>query len=146
MSIVEEPVEIPDANVLLAEARQGNAPAFCQLVEPLEARLLRQALALCRNTATAEDLVSETLIQAWKSLANYNQTCRFSTWLYSILLHRYQKTVRAARSRPVPFSWLPWIHVEKYREAHELLAGPEMSPARALAQQERTDEIRRAVE
>src|SRR5881397_2105507 len=107
MLIVEERIELPDTPALLARARQGNAHAFCRLVQPLEARLLRQAVALCRDHSAAEDLVSETLVQAWKSLANYNETCRLSTWVYAILLHRHQKTLRAARSRPIPLAWLP---------------------------------------
>jgi DNA-directed RNA polymerase specialized sigma24 family protein len=97
---VEERIELLDTPALLARARQGDAPAFCVLVQPLETRLLQQAIALCRDASAAEDLVSETLVQAWKSLANYNETCRLSTWLYAILLHRHQSSCRAARSRP----------------------------------------------
>ena len=104
MLVVEESIELPDTIALLAQARQGDAPAFCQLVQPLEARLLRQAIALCRDPSAAEDLVSETLVQAWKSLLTYNETSRLSTWLYAILLHRHQKDLRAARSRPIPLA------------------------------------------
>src|SRR5437899_1419848 len=107
MPLVEEPIEPVDTLALLAQARQGDAAAFCRLVQPLEARLLRQAIALCRDSHAAEDLVSETLVQAWKSIANYNETCRLSTWVYAILLHRYQKSLRAARARPIPLAWLP---------------------------------------
>src|SRR3954469_70308 len=99
MLVVDSSVERLDTPALLALARQGDAPAFCRLVQPLEARLLRQAIALCRDPSAAEDLVSETLGEAWKSLLAYNETCRLSTWLYAILLHRYQKSLRAARSR-----------------------------------------------
>src|SRR5437870_8928079 len=133
MPVVEERVELLDTPVLLAQARQGDAPAFCRLVQPLEARLLRQAVALCRDSSAAEDLVSETFVQAWKSLAAYNETCRLSTWLYAILLHRYQKSLRAARSRPSPLARLPWAEAEKHHEAHQNLPAAEASPARAVA-------------
>jgi RNA polymerase sigma-70 factor (ECF subfamily) len=139
-------IELPDTPALLAQARQGNAEAFCQLVQPLEARLLRQAVALCRNTSTAEDIVSETLVQAWKSLAAYNETCRLSTWLYAILLHRHQKSLRAARSRPISLAWLPFADAMKHCDAHQVLPAAEASPAGAVAQAELAAGLRRAVE
>ena len=146
MPVVEECTELPDTIALLAQAQQGDAPAFCRLVQPLEARLLRQAIALCRDPSAAEDLVSETLVQAWKSLLTYNETCRLSTWLYAILLHRHQKNVRAARSRPIPLAWLPFVEAEKHREAHEVLPDGGASPAGTFAQQELAVELRQAVE
>src|SRR5438034_10321827 len=94
-----EPATEPE---LLSRAREGDAPAFCLLIEPLQARLLRQAVALCHDLSSADDLVSETLVEAWKSLSRYDETCRLSTWLYSILLHRHQQAVRRARWRPLP--------------------------------------------
>src|SRR2546423_1740044 len=121
MPVVDQPTEVPDTAALLAEARHGDATAFCRLVQPLDARLLRQAFILCRDASTAEDLVSETLVQAWKSLPNYNESCRLSTWLFSILLHRHQKSLRAARSRPIPLAWLPWADADKHRETHQAL-------------------------
>lgn len=146
MPVVEERIEPLDAPVLLARARQGDAAAFRQLAQPLEARLLRQAVALCRDPSAAEDLVSETLLQAWKSLANFNETCRLSTWLYAILLHRYQKSLRAARSRPRPLASLPLADAQRHREAHEGLPSGDVSPSEAIAQEEEAAEIRSAVE
>jgi RNA polymerase sigma-70 factor, ECF subfamily len=92
---------------LLEQARQGDAEAFCTLAQKHEARLFQQALALCGNPATAEDLAAETIIEAWKSIGRFDGSCRFSTWLYAILLHRHQKFIRKQRSRPVPLSMLP---------------------------------------
>jgi len=143
---VEERIELLDTPELLARARQGDAPAFCRLVQPLETRLLQQATALCRDASVAEDLVSETLVQAWKSLANYNETCRLSTWLYAILLHRHQSSCRAARSRPVSLAWLPSADAKKHREDQHILPSAEASPASVVARQELAEELRRAVE
>ena len=43
---------------LFSRARTGETQAFCLLIEPLQARLLRQAAALAGEVSTAEDLVS----------------------------------------------------------------------------------------
>jgi RNA polymerase sigma-70 factor (ECF subfamily) len=143
-SAVERHIEPPP--LLLAQARAGDGHSFWRLIEPLVARLLRQATALSRDASSAEDLVSETLVQAWRSLANYNETCRLSTWLYAILLHRHQTALRAARSRPVSLAWLPWADAEKHRAAQENLPAAEASPSRALAHAEVANELKQAVE
>jgi RNA polymerase sigma-70 factor, ECF subfamily len=83
MVITEDPVA--PATQLLSRAREGDAQAFCLLIEPLQARLLRQAAALRGDLSAADDLVAETLVEAWKSLSRYDATCRLSTWLYAIL-------------------------------------------------------------
>src|SRR5665213_1259500 len=101
MVITDDGAETTAPGELLTRARAGDAPAFCRLVGPLQTRLLRQAAALTGDLSLAEDLVSETLVEAWKSLPRYDESCRLSTWLYAILLHRYQKWVRRARSRSV---------------------------------------------
>ena len=121
---------------LLRHAREGDAPSFCQLVKPLQTRLLRQAAALCGDLTAAEDLVSETLIAAWKSLARYNETCRLSTWLYSILLHRRQKALRSARSRPILLAVLPPFDAGELRKQQEAVPSPDASPAEAVSQNE----------
>jgi RNA polymerase sigma-70 factor (ECF subfamily) len=142
----EERTDTAESAELLARARAGEADAFCELARNREARLFQQAVALCHNPATAEDLAAETLIEAWKSLHRFNQTCRFSTWLYAILLHRYQKLLRRARSRPVP---LASLHPAEGSERESLLErSPDTQPlpAEALLQKELNTQLAHAIE
>ena len=46
MVITEDPVAPATEQELLSRAREGDAQAFCLLIEPLQTRLLRQAAAL----------------------------------------------------------------------------------------------------
>ena len=80
--------------VLLALAQQGDSDAFCELCRLNEARLLRQAMALCGDATSAEDLAQDTLLAAWKSIRRYNDKCRFFTWLCSILIHLHRSELR----------------------------------------------------
>jgi RNA polymerase sigma-70 factor, ECF subfamily len=146
MVITDDLLEPSVAPELLSRARAGEAQAFCLLVEPLQPRLLRQAFALAGDLSAAEDLVSETLVEAWKSLLRYNQTCRLSTWLYSILLHRYQQAVRRARRRPVSLAWLPVSEAGEVRRRHENVPSPEFSPAEAAARSERLVQLAGCIE
>jgi len=145
MVITEEPPDLSDSPALLSRARAGDAPAFCRLTEPLQARLLRQAIALAGDVSSAEDLVSETLVEAWKSLPRYEPSCRLSTWLYAILLHRHQKSLRRARSRPISLAWLPFREARDLNERQASVPSPEISPADAMAQKEISTRLQQCI-
>ena len=146
MDITDDRVEIIDAGELLTRARAGDAQAFCRLTEPLQTRLLRQAAALSGDVGAAEDLVAETLVEAWKSRARYDESCRFSTWLYAILLHRRQKWVRRARSRPVALAWLPVFERDDVVARQENIPSPEPSPAEDAARNETSAHLRACID
>jgi RNA polymerase sigma-70 factor, ECF subfamily len=145
MELTHDRVVIIDAGGFLARARTGDAEAFCRLIEPLQTRLLRQAAALSGDVSAAEDLVAETLVEAWKSLARYDESCRFSTWLYAILLHRHQKWMRRARSRPVALAWLPIFERDPLLARQENVPSPEPSPAEDAARNENSALMRECV-
>ncbi|MBI2948461.1 MAG: sigma-70 family RNA polymerase sigma factor [Verrucomicrobia bacterium] len=88
---------------LIARAQSGDEEAFCDLIRSHGAGLLRQATALCGDSATAEDLVQETLVEAWKSVRRYSGRCRLFTWLCSILIHRHRNYLRKRRAIPLSF-------------------------------------------
>jgi len=136
MVISDEGIETTASGELLTRARAGDGAAFCRLTGPVQARLLRQATAMTGDLSVAEDLVSETLVEAWKSLPNYDESCRFSTWLYAILLHRRQKWARRVRSRPQALAWLPAFEREKLAARQENLPSPGPSPSENAAQNE----------
>ncbi len=145
MLITDDRAETTAPGEILRCARAGDAPAFCRLTGPLQARLLRQAAALAGDLSVAEDLVSETLVEAWKSLERYDESCRFSTWLYAILLHRRQKLARRARSRPLALAWLPAFQRDDLAARHENLPSPEPSPSENAAQNEISAGLRQCV-
>jgi RNA polymerase sigma-70 factor, ECF subfamily len=145
MVITADRPDIAGSADLLTRARAGDSSAFCRLAIEHEARLLQQACGLTRDQSAAEDLVAETFVEAWRSFGRYNGTCRLSTWLFSILLHRHQKALRRARSRPVSFAALPVAEAEERRQAQENLPATGPSPAEQALQQETADKLRAAV-
>jgi RNA polymerase sigma-70 factor (ECF subfamily) len=146
MLITDDRTDAAATGELLRRARAGDAPAFCRLTAPLQARLLRQAAALAGDLSAAEDLVSETLVEAWKSLDRYDQSCRLSTWLYAILLHRRQKMARRARSRPLSLAWLPAFERDDLAARHENLPSPEPSPSDNAARNDISARLRQGID
>ncbi|MCW5556210.1 MAG: sigma-70 family RNA polymerase sigma factor, partial [Verrucomicrobiae bacterium] len=136
MIITEERPDLSESADLLARARAGEAEAYCELAQACETRLFRQAVALCHDPTTAEDLAAETLIEGWESIARFDGSCRFSTWLYAILVHRFQKSARRARSRPVTLAGLPHREREAVASSLERLPDAQPLPAENLVQQE----------
>ena len=80
-----------DERILIERAKAGEAAAFERLAGRHAAALWRCAAALGKDRHWAEDLVQETLVEAWRSLVRFDGRCRFSTWLYGILRHRFLK-------------------------------------------------------
>ncbi len=146
MAITDEQPQPGTSLELLARARAGDALAFCQLLEPLQTRLLRQGIALNGDVSLAEDIVSETRVRAWKHLSRYNESCRLSTWLYAILLHCHQEAARRARSRPASIARLPFSEARELHKQHESNSSAEPSPAEAAAQKETVIELNRCIE
>jgi RNA polymerase sigma-70 factor (ECF subfamily) len=146
MVITDDHFSPSAASEPLARARAGDSQAFCLLIEPLQTRLLRQAAALTGDLNLAEDLVSETLVEAWKSLSRYNESCQLSTWLYAILLHRYQKSVRRARSRPIAAALLSLFEAREASDREENIAAPDLSPADTVTRNETFAQLRQCIE
>ena len=58
--------------------------------------------AYCRNADDRKDLEQEIIIQLWKSLNNYNQEFKLSTWIYKIALNvaisHYRRDVKRQKT------------------------------------------------
>ena len=78
---------------LIALSREGDVAAFSRLMEEHQSRLVAQAQAFCGDPHQARDLAQETMVAAWKSLARFDGSCRFFTWLYAILLRQHRRTL-----------------------------------------------------
>ena len=61
--------------------------------------LLRTAARLCRNDATAEDVVQETMLQAWNSFGQFQPGTNCKAWLFTILLNLWTRRQQRASSR-----------------------------------------------
>jgi RNA polymerase sigma-70 factor (ECF subfamily) len=103
-------------NDLAARAASGDAAAFARLVGLTQGRLRGFLLRLVRGDhALADDLAQETFLDAWRKLAQFRGTGRFSGWLYRIAWSRFLMHARTRRpecealdeTMPAPDSGLP---------------------------------------
>lgn len=87
---------------LIAQAVGGNAAAFGLLVRQHQSRLRAFMRRLTRgNAALADDLSQETLLEAWKKIAQFRSDGSFAGWLLRIGWSRYLMTARQRKLEPL---------------------------------------------
>src|SRR5690242_9107986 len=88
------PVSVPETSTpaavhpwtsLLLEAQAGKRETFAKLVELAEKPIFGFVHRKVRDRQLTEDVVAETFLKAWRTLATYDpKRCQGSTWLFLI--------------------------------------------------------------
>jgi RNA polymerase sigma-70 factor (ECF subfamily) len=64
-----------------------NHSEFLQLVEDNKGILYKISSSYCRHAGDREDLIQEMIYQLWRSSEKYDNTQKFSTYMYRIALN-----------------------------------------------------------
>lgn len=75
----------PDLERLVRAAQSRDHEAFIALAEFVRPRLWARALARSADHQRAEDLVQETLLRAYRSLADLREPAKFISWILTII-------------------------------------------------------------
>lgn len=86
-----------DDDALVAAALSGSEAAASELFDRHWDQARRVAAALVGDTAIAEDVAQDALIQAFSRLASYRHQARFGTWLHRIVVNRALTVLRRQR-------------------------------------------------
>lgn len=73
-----------DEQVLVCMAQQGNRQVFDKLVKRYEHRLIHFLHRCTHDEQTAQDVMQETLLKAYRALPQFRGESRFYTWLCCI--------------------------------------------------------------
>jgi len=101
--------EVRDETFLLARARQGDLPAFEEIVRRYQRRVYGVALRIVRSHAVADDVAQEAFLRAWQSLERFELGRPFGPWVCRIAANQAVNHLRSPRSREDP---LPEGHGE----------------------------------
>jgi RNA polymerase sigma-70 factor (ECF subfamily) len=99
----------------LALARAGDELAFRQLTDPFRRELRLHCYRILGSLDDAEDMLQETLLAAWRGLADFEGRSSLRAWLYRIATNRCLNAVRAAGRRPRPAPVAPFQPPEPTR-------------------------------
>jgi RNA polymerase sigma-70 factor (ECF subfamily) len=92
--------DLPD-NELVARFLDGNGLAFPELVGRYQSRLLNFIYRTIGDRDRAEDLVQETFIRVYRHLHRFDQTKKFSTWIYTIASNLAKNELRNRSRNPL---------------------------------------------
>ena len=127
-------METPSDAALIVAVLDGQRDRFAQLVERYQGPLLKLARSRLGRYDWAEDVVQETFLWAYKSLASYDSRYNFRTWLWTILLNQCNRHWQRRQRQPAATG------VETSGPA-ALLLSEEVSPAESLLAKERAEQL-----
>lgn len=94
--------ELDDAHLAQAHLA-GDAQAFGTLVDRYQGRLLNFVNRTIGDRERAEDLVQEVFIRVFRHLHRFDQTKKFSTWIYTIASNLAKNELRNRSRNPLVF-------------------------------------------
>lgn len=77
----------PEEEQWLEHARGGDRAAFGRLMRQHMPRVHRLAVHLTGNAGTADDVVQETFLRAWRAIGRFDGRADLFTWLYRICIN-----------------------------------------------------------
>ena len=91
--------EVKDERELVRRCRGGSEAAYAELVRSHRPRLYLLAYRLTGDRETAEDVVQETFLAAFRSIEKVDPRPSLSPWLNTIVLRTAGRAASRARSR-----------------------------------------------
>jgi RNA polymerase sigma-70 factor, ECF subfamily len=91
-----------DEEALITASKRGDTAALDELVRAHQGRVYAFAMRMCRNAEDARDILQETFLGMVRSLREYREESKFSTWLYRIASNACLKKRRRGVHDPSP--------------------------------------------
>lgn len=121
------PLESQSDEELMSLAQAGQDQAFEVLAQRLMPKLMSFILRHVGQKQSAEDLLQETLLRAYKHRMGFRAGCRVSTWVFTLALNLCRDHHR--RQRPTASMDVEAVAMVAERQAQKP-AGPEERAAR----------------
>lgn len=93
---------VKDEDLVKLYREKGDARAFDDLCKRYTVPLFRYGMSFVRNKDDAEEIVQQTFIKVWKHLRRFDETKKFSVWIYTIA--RRTALDELKKKRPISFS------------------------------------------
>lgn len=134
-------------SALLQAPQPDLVSEFETAVLPLRSELRKAALKLTRSPESAEDLVQETLLHAYRGFAQFKQGTNLKAWLMRIMLNLFISHYRHQQRTVTTVSLEGLLEeMELAEENSELLLDEAVSPEEVVMAKMVDDEVAKALE
>lgn len=89
---------------LVNQAKFGDSHAFARLYEMIYQDLYRFALYTLKNRHDAEDIVSDTVMDAFRQIRSLKKPEAFRSWMFRILTNKCKMKLKSYLSKTVELS------------------------------------------
>lgn len=107
--------------VYMSETDGDTKAWFSQAIRSSTDALFGVALRLTRERAAAEDLVADSVVQAWSAIHALDDRSRFRPWLFRIMHNRFLSDCRKRAVRPPEATWCELVEDSDGEEVSALL-------------------------
>src|SRR5258708_9972475 len=141
-NMAPEAAVFDEAN-LVAQARQGDAGAFNELIERYQRNIFRLAQNITQNREDAEDVLQETFLKAYQHLPEFEGHSKFYTWIVRIAVNEALMKLRKRKWDKTVWLDEP-VNVGEDSVAREIAVW-EDNPEQRYSQEELRDILDKAV-
>jgi len=124
-------------------AKGGDRRAFAELVELYKDKIYHLAYRMLHNAQEAEDVVQETFLKLYANLHRFDESQKFSTWIYRIGTNL---CIDRLRKRKANYSLDADVSEGDGNDWHTMLASDGRTPEEELLLSETQRLIRRAID
>lgn len=118
---------------LVKLSRTGDRAAFIELVDLYKDKIQRLAYRMLNNKNDIEDVVQETFIRVYLNLNHYDESQKFSTWIYRI---GKNLCIDMLRKKKMTHSLDAHIHEDLATNYYDKFESNELSPETRYLQTE----------
>ncbi|SIR25938.1 MULTISPECIES: RNA polymerase sigma factor SigW [unclassified Paenibacillus] len=128
---------------LIRLALKGDQRAFADLVGMYQDKLYHLAYRMLYNRQEAEDAVQETFLRVFRNMERYDESMKFSTWIYRITTNL---AIDRLRRRKPGFSLDAEVPEHDGLDGYSMFASEDASPEDEVLLSETQRIIRAAIE
>lgn len=123
-------------------SREGDRNAFAELVDIYKDKIFHLSYRMMNNAQEAEDVVQETFLRVYLNLHRYDETLKFSTWIFRIATNL---CIDRLRKRKAIYSLDADMADSEGTDWYALLPSDGETPEKQLVVSETREEVRRAI-
>lgn len=127
---------------LTERAKRGDREAFAELIEIYKDKIFQLAYRMVGNLQEAEDIAQETFLRVYANLHTYDDSYKFSTWIYRIATNL---CIDRGRKKRPDFSLDEEVETGQGLDWYSRLSSQEKTPEEKMVTRELQETVQEAL-